>query len=98
MERTVEEIILQRRLQMIVHSYIYYELNENIVSDAVWGRWAHELVALQKQYPEASKKVKFYELFKDFQGDTGFDLAKSADKRAISKAHYLLSIRRKRKG
>ena len=48
----IAELILQRRLQMLVHSYIYYELNDNIISDNTWSKWAVELADLQNKYPE----------------------------------------------
>lgn len=96
MIQTVAEKILQRRLQMIVHSYLYYELDTNIVSDSTWSRWGKELQQLQEKYPEEAKKVKFAELFEDFDGSTGFTIAKQADDRAIAKAKYLLANRRKR--
>ena len=97
MIQTVAEKILQRRLQMIVHSYLYYELDTNIVPDSTWSRWGKELQKLQEKYPEEAKKVKFAELFKDWDASTGFHLAKQADDRAISKAKYLLSINRRKK-
>ena len=95
--RSIKELIKRRRLQLLIHSYIYYELNDNIVSDATWSKWAMELVKLQNDYPDIAKEVKFNEEFQDFDGSTGFDLAKRADIDAISKAHYLLSIRGKKK-
>ena len=69
--QTIEEKIKQRRLQMLVHSYIYYELNKNIIDDSTWDKWAMELVKLQKENPIASKNVEYYELFKDWDGSTG---------------------------
>ena len=56
---------------MLVHSYIYYELNENIVSDAQWSKWAVELAELQKKYPKESAEVEYYEDFKDWDGSSG---------------------------
>ena len=55
--QTIAEKIKQRRLQILVHSFIYYDLNENIVSDDKWSQWATELVYLQNEFPEISKKV-----------------------------------------
>lgn len=69
--QTIEEKIKQRRLQMLVHSYIYYELDTNIVDDATWSRWAMELVKLQKENPITSKNVIYYEQFKDWDGSSG---------------------------
>ena len=68
---TIEERIRQRRRQMLVHSYIYYELNQNIISDATWSKWAKELAQLQKDYPEESKRVEEYEQFQDWDGSSG---------------------------
>lgn len=82
---------------MLIHSYIYYELDTNIVSDMKWMQWARELVELQKKHPDESKKVKWYELFKDFDGSTGFHLAKAIDEAGVGKANFLLSMCKKRK-
>lgn len=88
--QTIEEKIQQRRLQMLVHSYIYYELDDNIIPDSKWSQWAMELVDLQKKYPKESKKVQYYDVFKDFDGSSGFDLPYN-DTKIIAIAHKLLS-------
>lgn len=71
MNQTIEEKIRQRRRQILVHSYIYYELNQNIVSDHKWAEWAKELEQLQKDYPEESRAVEEYDQFKDWDGSSG---------------------------
>lgn len=64
----LSEKIRQRRTQMLVHSYLYYELDENIVDDHKWQQWADELVELQKQKSE----IGFYdEAFHDWTGASG---------------------------
>ena len=68
---TIKEKIRQRRRQMLVHSYIYYELDDSIVSDAQWAKWAKELEQLQKNYPKESAEVEEYEQFKDWDGSSG---------------------------
>lgn len=68
---TIEERIRQRRRQMLVHSYIYYELNQNIVDDHTWAKWAKELQQLQQDYPEESKRVEEYEQFQNWDGSSG---------------------------
>ena len=75
MKQTIEEKIRQRRRQMLVHSYIYYELDQNIVSDWQWAKWAQELAQLQRDHPEESKKVEFYDMFKDWDGSSGAHLS-----------------------
>ena len=71
MKQTIAEKIKQRRRQMLVHSYIYYELDTNIVSDSTWSRWAVELAKLQEQYPDIASEVEFAEEFKDWDGSSG---------------------------
>lgn len=67
----IAEKIQQRRYQMLVHSCLYYHLNNNIISDKQWDAWARELRDLQNQYPEISKQVTLYEYFKDWDASTG---------------------------
>ena len=50
MKQTVAEKIRQRRRQMLVHSFLYYELDSNIIDDYTWSKWGVELAELQKKY------------------------------------------------
>jgi hypothetical protein len=66
--QTLSEKIRQRRTQMLVHSYLYYEMDENVIDDHKWQEWADELVELQKQ----RKDIGFYdEAFADWTGASG---------------------------
>ena len=86
--QTIAEKIKQRRAQMLVHSYVYYRLGENIVSDHKWQEWANELVVLQKEYCLA---IGFYdEAFKDWDGSTGYHLPQ--DDWVSRKANRILNI------
>lgn len=91
---TVAEKIKQRRLQMIVHSAIYYILNDNIISDAQWSQWANELKVLQENYPETAAEVEYAEYFKDWDASTGFNLPINEDW-TLNKARQLLRSRDK---
>jgi hypothetical protein len=83
--QTLSEKIRQRRTQMLVHSYLYYVLDENVVDDGKWQQWADELVELQKQ----KKSIGFYdEAFADWSGATGTHLP--FDKWVIDRAAWLL--------
>lgn len=88
MIQTIEEKIKQRRRQMLVHSYIYYELNQNIVSDSKWAKWAKELEALQRKYPKKAKTVEYAEMFEDWDGSSGAFLKFGDDIKTL--AHILL--------
>lgn len=61
----IKDLIKRRRLQMLVHSYIYYKLNDNIISNATFDMWAEELIDLQEKYPEISKEVELYDIFQN---------------------------------
>ena len=73
---------------MLVHSYIYYELNQNIVSDHKWAEWAKELAQLQKDYPKESAEVEEYDQFKDWDGSSGAFLKFGENIKTV--AHILL--------
>ena len=90
----IAELIHRRRQQILVHSVIYYRMNDNIISDAQWTKWAVELEELQRQYPEIASKCKYAKEFKGFDHSTGFSLPLN-DPWAVNKARYLLSIRDK---
>ncbi|MBO7719567.1 MAG: hypothetical protein J6S29_05395 [Methanosphaera sp.] len=87
----IPNLIQRRRLQVLVHSCIYYEFNQNIVSDRQWDMWARELVELQNQYPEESKKVIWYEAFKDWDASTGAFLP-ITDRWVLHKAQYIMKL------
>ena len=70
-ELKIAEKIQQRRYQLLIHSCIYYHLNQNIISDKQWDEWARELKTLQEHYPNISKQVTLYEYFKDWDASTG---------------------------
>ena len=74
---------------MLVHSYIYYKLDENIISDHAFNYWGHELANLQKKHPEIASRVCYAEAFKDWTGDTGAFLPLD-DPWVINKAYQLL--------
>ena len=67
----IAEKIQQRRLQMLVHSYIYYRMDDNIVTDHQWSAWAVELAELQNKYPDIEKQVPFRKGFEDWDGSSG---------------------------
>jgi len=58
---------------MIVHSYIYYELNDCIISDHDYDMKAKQLVKYKNDYPETWRHSEYYKQFgDDYNGSTGF--------------------------
>ncbi len=68
----IAALIQRRRMQILVHSYIYYNLNKNLVSDKQWDEWAKELVELQREHTQVAKLVLYHKELKDFDANTGF--------------------------
>lgn len=66
------ETLNKKQRQLIVHSFIYYVYNNNIWPDNKFDIVSKE-VAEAMQLPFAVDSV-FYDLFKDFDGSTGFHL------------------------
>ena len=73
----VAELILRRRFQMMVHSYLYYDCNTNLISDREFDMWGRELVQLQTDYPDIAKQVEYAEAFEDWDATTGFHLPRN---------------------
>ena len=90
-------LIQQRRCQMLIHSRIYYVLDENLITDAQFDEWGRELVQLQKDYPDIASKVCFAKAFEDWDASTGAFLPLQ-DEWVIRKAQQLLNINRNMKG
>lgn len=67
----IAEKIKRRRYQMLVHSYIYYELDKNLISDSQWSQWATELADLQKAFPDIASKVVYAKDFEGWDGSSG---------------------------
>lgn len=86
--------ITQRRLQIAVHSVIYYRFNDNIIDDHKFDRWSKELAELQSQFPDLSKQAIYYEDFKDFDGSTGFQF--SDKPYFVGRAERLMMLHKRR--
>ncbi len=88
-ENRIAELINRRRRQLLVHSIIYYTMNENLIPDSVWSKWGQELEELQAKYPEIAAKHPYAKEFTDFDHSTGYSLPLD-DPWAVNKARQLL--------
>ena len=82
----IAELIQRRRLQLLVHSCIYYAYNENLVTDDTWAKWASEI----------ANKFRWAEAFNGFDHSTGYNLP-FEENGIRSKAIQLLRYSEKRK-
>lgn len=89
-ELKIAEKIKQRRYQILVHSYIYYELDKNLISDSQWSTWAVELANLQRDYPDIADEVDYANDFDGWDGSSGAFLTYKDKPNIICTANRLL--------
>jgi hypothetical protein len=90
-------LISKRHRQLLVHSYIYYVLGQNLIQDYTFDMWRRELVDLHKKYPEESQKAPYYDICKGFDDSpSGYWIRLYPDK-IISTAYHLLDYEKTRK-
>ena len=92
----LEKIQLLQR-SILVDSFAYYELNENIKSDFQYDANAMQLIELMKQYPDEASRSRYAGYFHDYcpeDGEahytSGFDLlerVRKADKELYRRLH-----------
>lgn len=74
MDQNVIQRIEYLRKKLLVHSIIYYRLNESIIPDTKWAKWALELETLVREHPEESQNSFLAKEFQDFDHSTGYNL------------------------
>lgn len=57
---------------VIVHSILYYEMSDSIITDGEFDANAHQLVQMQKDDPEAAEQSDYWYVFYDFDAVTGY--------------------------
>lgn len=83
----LEKIQLLQR-SILVSSYTYYELNNNLLSDYQYDTNAKQLAELKRQYSEAYRQSRYYGYFRDFCSEddnqhytSGFDLLQQVEEK-----------------
>lgn len=61
---------------ILIHSYIYYQMDTTRWTDQKYDKVSRQLVNLQKQHDEAwvKEQTQYGYVFYDFDGSTGFDM------------------------
>lgn len=60
---------------ILVHSMLYYEMNESVITDQQFDKIAKLLAdKIKKMGPKKVKSTTYGYVFYDFDGTTGFDL------------------------
>ena len=67
-------LINRRERQILVHSCLYYQFNENLIQDHVYDAWSKALAEFIQSHKEEFRESVYYTAFKDYDGCSGFDL------------------------
>ena len=93
---TTQEYIDFLQRFIILHSYIYYELNDNVISDKDYDARAKELVKYKNEYPDLWKSSEYYKQFgDDYSGATGFTLYHDLDEKQKLMIQVIAEMRHK---
>ena len=76
--------VAQLQQQLLVHSYLYYIKDDPIWTDTEYDKACKELLTLNQA------GSPYEELFKDFDGSTGYHLAYAIPRKLVGTAHNLL--------
>jgi NAD-dependent DNA ligase adenylation domain len=90
------EWVNRRQRQILVHSFLYYQLDTSIIADHIYDLWCKQLAVFMKENPEIAKQSFYYEAFKEFDGSSGYDLPFTIP-HIQSTGYKLLKIHEKRK-
>lgn len=97
---SVEDKLTLLERWVIIHSILYYEMDESIVPDHMFDHNARQLAAMLKRHPNEAKQTKYAYLFKGFDGSTGYHLYRNLNKsdRAFltHEAQWVLKITQKK--
>lgn len=68
------ELIKRKRRQLILHSYLYYRMNTNLISDTEYDARARALIKLQEENPQEAELAEYADVFRGFQMGDSFGL------------------------
>lgn len=72
---TTKQKIEALQRQVLVHSMLYYNMDENVISDKRYDKLSRLLADKLKEIgPKKTASTQYGYVFSDFDGDTGFDL------------------------
>lgn len=92
-----ESTLMRRRRQFLVHSYIYYQLGESIISDEQYDTICKSLYAMQKQDPKLAEGLPYNSICSriDSSASGYFIKAEEYPPEIVSTAFHLLAYHTK---
>lgn len=59
---SIEEVLMRRRGQFLVHSFMYYVLNDSIISDEKYDSICRELAELQAEHSKLAAQLPYHDI------------------------------------
>jgi hypothetical protein len=85
----------RRRQQFLIHSYLYYVMDESLIDDAMYDRICCELVQLQRQYPDIAAQLPYHDICIQLDETASGSYIRDYPREIVSKALYLLRLYRR---
>lgn len=70
--------VLQRWI--LIHSFLYYEMDHTFVEDHVYDRNAEQLKVMMETNPDKAKRSRYAYAFEGYDASTGFDVLSKLNK------------------
>jgi hypothetical protein len=91
-EATPQQIIDFYQRYIIIHSHIYYDMDNNLISDKKYDEVSRLLVSYKEKYPEEWKNSMYYKQFGDeYTGATGMGLYDDLDPEQQLRINYIIN-------
>jgi hypothetical protein len=87
----ITALIIRRRRQFLVHSFLYYMLDESIIDDTTYDRWCVELVNLQRKHPDLAASLPYHDICSQLDESASGSYIKNYPPEIVSTAFHLLA-------
>lgn len=65
------EWINRRERQLLVHSFLYYQMDSNVIADSTFDLWSKEVYDVMQNEPELFLMSTYCKEFAEFDGSSG---------------------------
>lgn len=95
---TSKQLIWRYQQQFLIHSYIYYKLDDNIIPDHQYDWICETLKGLMEKHPDYAKELKYHELCLGLDSSGSGFYIQDYPEEIVSRAFHLLYQHKKQQG